>query len=322
VTDAPSDQLLRGHSQIDRVLTTKGEDLLSLAALEFDVAIVVDKSLKASGVLAQTRCREVFGFRAEAKTGSILPATVAAEELWRLGLDNHQKFFVNQKPETQLMIEAFELGPYQRDEYDLPLTLDERTEAARRRRSWLGNKKWILGINTGCSSVIPYKKLSVDFQRLVIENVCRDFPEVAIVLLGGPEDTERNRAIAAGLALVQSPTEAGLRDGLTSVAAVDVVLTGDSLGMHMAIAQKKHVIAWFGPTCAAEIDLYDRGEKLQTKAPCAPCWKRRCEHETLCYDLVSMNEVLAALARSFIRCSPPSALHGFRNDSQVCDFEL
>lgn len=306
VTDAPSDQLLRGHPQIDRVLTTKGEDLLVLATLEFDVAIVVDKSLKASGVLAQTQSREVFGFRADAKTGSILPATVAAEELWRLGLDNHQKFFVNQKPETQLMIEAFELGPYQRDEYDLPLTRDERNEATVRRRSWLGNKKRILGINTGCSSVIPYKKLSVDFQRRVIENVRRDFPEVAIVLLGGPEDTERNRAIGEGLAVVQSSTEAGLRDGLTSVAAVDVVLTGDSLGMHMAIAQKKLVLAWFGPTCAAEIDLYDRGEKLLTKAPCAPCWKRLCDQPTLCYDLVSMSEVLAALKRSFAQCESTS----------------
>src|SRR5689334_9475754 len=40
VTDTPSDQLLKGHAEIDRVLTTKTEDLLSLSALEFDVAFV------------------------------------------------------------------------------------------------------------------------------------------------------------------------------------------------------------------------------------------------------------------------------------------
>ena len=32
--------------------------------------------------------------------------------------------------------------------------------------------------------------------------------------------------------------------------------------MHMAIALRKHAVAWFGPTSAPEIDLYNRGVKL------------------------------------------------------------
>lgn len=311
VTDTPSDQLLRGHELIDRVLTTKAEDLLSLSALEFDVAFVVDKSLKAAGVLAHTHADKVFGFVADPRTGAILPATKAASELWSLGLDNDAKFFKNTKPETQLMIEAFELGPFQRDEYNLPLTPAELAEALRRRETWLspqttdgGRLKLILGINTGCSAVIPYKKLSVEFHRELIVTLQKAYAAVSIVLLGGPEDTERNEAIAKGLHVHQSATTKGLRDGLVSVAAVDVVLTGDSLGMHLAIAQRKQVIAWFGPTCAQEIDLYDRGEKILTKAPCAPCWKRLCDKETLCYDQVSKTEIMEALKRSFVQCEP------------------
>lgn len=304
VTDAPSDQLLRHHPAIDRVLTTKGEDLLALSTLEFDVAFMVDKSLKAAGVLKQTQADQVFGFSVDPRGGGIRPATPAAEELWQLGLDDCAKFFVNQKPETQLMVEAMDLGPFQRDEYSLSLTLNEEAEARRRYNEWRQEKELVLGINTGCSAVIPSKKLTVEFQRQVIQTIQNEL-NVSVVLLGGPEDSARNRQIAKNLPVIESPTDAGLRDGLISVAACDLVLTGDSLGMHLAIALQKQVVAWFGPTCAQEIDLYDRGEKILTQAACAPCWKRLCDQPTMCYDQISLSEVIAALKRGFSRCQHP-----------------
>jgi heptosyltransferase-2 len=269
---------------------------LQLGALEFEVALVIDKSLKASGILRRTKVDQVLGFVANPLNGAILPATGAAEELWQLGLDNHQKFFVNKKAETQLMIEALELGPFQRDPYWLPLTSQEESQRQARRKEWLGeSKSFVIGLNTGCSNVIAHKKLTVDYHRLLIEQLSKKFPEARIVLLGGPEDTQRNRDIAVGLSVIETPTESGLRDGLVSVAACDVVVTGDSLGMHMAISQSKQVIAWFGPTCAHEIDLYDRGVAVLTKSPCSPCWKRTCEKSIMCYDQVSLEEIVHAV---------------------------
>nr|WP_295904970.1 glycosyltransferase family 9 protein [uncultured Bdellovibrio sp.] len=297
VTDAPAHHLLKNHPAIDRVLTTAEADLLQLGALEFEVALVIDKSLKAVGVLKRTTVDQVFGFTASPRNGAIVPATPAAEELWELGLNNQKKFFENEKPETQLMIEALELGDYQRDDYWLPLTENETREATLRHYQWLSerNKELIIGLNTGCSPVIPYKKLTVDYHRMMIERILKDFPKAEVVLLGGPEDTDRNALIAQGLPVISSQTESGLRDGLISVAACDVVITGDSLGMHMAISQQKQVIAWFGPTCAHEIDLYDRGFKILTKSPCSPCWKRTCEKNIMCYDQVSLEEIVHAL---------------------------
>lgn len=314
VTDAPAHHLLKNHPAIDRVLTTAEADLLQLSALEFDVALVIDKSLKAVGVLKRTTADQVFGFTVKARTGAILPATSAAQELWELGLNNHKKFFENQKPETQLMIEALELGPFQRDDYWLPLTSAEEHESRQRREQWLresGNKKLLIGLNTGCSAVIPHKKLTVDYHRRMIERIQRDFPQAGIVLLGGPEDTQRNAQIGAGLPVISSATESGLRDGLVSVAACDIVVTGDSLGMHMAIAQKKQVIAWFGPTCAHEIDLYERGFKILTQSSCSPCWKRTCEKSIMCYDQVSLEEIVHALESCCANSlsGRPAALH-------------
>lgn len=296
VTSPSLRPLLEGHPRIDRVLTTSPEDQLALRALEFDAAFCLDKSLAASGLLALTHADLVYGFRADPRSGAVLPATEAATELWELGLDDHRKFFVNQKTETRLAAEALELGPYRRDEYDLPLTADEELEARARRRLWgLNPAEPVLGLNTGCGPLMPAKKWTVEFHREIlgrlVESGWRN-----LVLLGGPEDEERNRRIGEGLPVLQSPTRAGLRDGLVSIDACDLVVTGDSLGMHLAIARKKFVVAWFGPSCAQEIDLFDRGVKLRTALECSPCWKRNCSNQRMCYDHVRADEVISALA--------------------------
>ena len=97
--------------------------------------------------------------------------------------------------------------------------------------------------------------------------------------------------------MIQSPTRKGLRDGLASVEACDLIFSGDSLGMHMGIALKKWVVAWFGPTCAQEIDLYGRGVKVMTKATCSPCWKRVCSQPVMCYDQVDFDQALNGLSK-------------------------
>lgn len=306
VTDAPAQALLAHQPLVDRVLTTSPEDLLVLGALEFDDAFCIDKSLKAGGVLARTKYQRVFGFKVDAWTGAIVPATSAAKELWLLGLDDATKFHGNTKPETRLLVEALELGAWARDEYDLRLSAAEKALSARRRVDWRRAAGPIIGINTGASDVIPAKKWTVAYQReLVAALRARGYSN--LVLLGGPEDSARNERIAFGLPVIQSPTRNGLRDGLASVDACDLVITGDSLGMHLAIARGKFVVAWFGPTCAQEIDLYDRGIALQAEVPCGPCWKRSCQKDVMCYDRVELDSVLEATERGVAWVSNPTA---------------
>jgi heptosyltransferase-2 len=294
VTQKPTDQLLRDHPLVDRVLTTERDDILSLSSLEFDVAYCVDKSLVAAGVLKVARAKKLFGFRAETITGAILPATDAATYLWELGLSNQKKFFENKKPETQLVTEALELE-YQRDPYSIFLNQQEVELARERRARWAMAQEVVVGLNTGCSGVIPYKKLTVEAHRRLIASL--KGLGVKVVLLGGPEDRLRNQQIAHGLQVISSPTDQGLRDGLISMQACDIVISGDSLGMHMAIALKKWVVAWFGPTCSHEIDLYDHGVHVLSKAPCGPCWKRSCNKNPMCYDLVDINELIQGVKK-------------------------
>lgn len=294
VTQSPAHHLLKNHPQLHRVLTLNEADLLALSVLSFDVAFVIDKSLEASGVLKRTQAKEICGFHANS-FGAIEPLNQAAEELWHIGLSDHLKFKVNQKTELELLRAALELDS-QNDDYNLPLTDSEKDTQYQRYTEWSGcGQKKVIGINTGCANVIKAKKLSVENHRELIRMLQKN-SNYTVVLLGGPEDTERNIQIAEGMrGVIQSETQKGLRDGLVSIAACDTVITGDSLGMHMAISQKKQVIAWFGPTCGHEIELYGRGEKIISQAACGPCWKRSCHKPVMCYDLVNLDEIINAI---------------------------
>ena len=298
VTQAPANKLLENNPLIDQVLTTEAQDLLQLQAFEPDVVFCIDKSTLAAGIARSLKAGEIRGFKSNPKTGAILPANAEAHELWNIGLSNHTKFFVNKKSENQLVHEALGLGTYTKDEYVYQFTEIEKEISRNRRDLWSPQKQILVGLNTGCSGAIPYKKLSVEYHRKMITQIQATYGDkVRIVLLGGPEDQKRNLEISKGADVIWSPTDRGLRDGMMSVAACDIVISGDSLGLHMAIAQKKWAVAWFGPTCAQEIELYGRGEKVLTTAPCSPCWKRVCDQKAMCYDLVELDQIMAGLSK-------------------------
>jgi heptosyltransferase-2 len=81
----------------------------------------------------------------------------------------------------------------------------------------------------------------------------------------------------------------------------DIVITGDSFGMHLAIALKKYVIAWFGLSCWTEIELYNRGIKLyQDNLECSPCWKKVCPNNLECISGIDLKKIIAEV-KNFIK---------------------
>ncbi len=159
---------------------------------------------------------------------------------------------------------------------------------------------------------MPAKKLSVDGHRRLIETLTADprLKGARIVLLGGPEDTARKRRHRGGPRRRPVADRGRTARRVRERRGLRPRVLGDSLGMHMAIGLGKWVVAWFGPSCAAEIDLYDRGQKIMARVGCAPCWKRSCQQPVMCYDRVDYSEVANALARGLIwltsSSKPPS----------------
>ena len=308
VTQAPAHELLLGHPLIDHVYTTSNEDLLRAQAFDFDVSLCVDKSLTSSAIVRLLRARKRFGFYADPVTGSILPQNPEARELWEIGLDDSKKFYKNEKSELQLQVEALNLGSSHEAHYCLPLTESEKLKARERRQNWtLISTQPIIGLNTGCSATLPAKKWSVPFQQELIDALFYEGYFNLVLLGGGADDQARNLEIGKNRAVFQSPTSLGLRDGLVSVEACDIVISGDSLGMHLALARQKFVVAWFGPTCAHEIDLFGRGVALKSSLPCSPCWKKSCDQVKMCYDSFQTEQVLQAIkaGETWFKNQPP-----------------
>ena len=110
----------------------------------------------------------------------------------------------------------------------------------------------------------------------------------------------RNAEIARQIdgMVISTPTEDGLRKGLCYVNLCDLVISGDSFGMHAAIGLRKHVISWFGVTSATEVNLFGRGEKLVPEGlECSPCWKRECPYNLECIDMVDLKRIEESVKR-------------------------
>jgi heptosyltransferase-2 len=261
--------------------------------MRFDVAINVDKSLRAGAFMKTLNAKTKLGYGID-DHGVIVPLNPEAEYNYRLGLDDHLKFRVNQKPNPQLLAEAVGLR-YKRDEYVLVLSKEEQNYCDRyRQEHGLNDARLIVGFNTGCSLLYPNKKLSVEQHVVLIRKLASD-KGVRLVLLGGPEDTERNAEIArqVGPLVLNTPSTEGVRRGICYENVCDLVVSGDSFGMHVAIGLKKFVIAWFGVSCPPEIDLYDRGVKLIPEGlACSPCWKHDCPYNLECIQMVDLDRIV------------------------------
>jgi len=285
--------LLEGNTLIDRVYIWEPETWLILQAMTFDVVMNVDKSRRSGALTMRLSASEKLGFGLDA-SGVIVPLNREAEENYRLGLDDHLKFRVNRKTVQQIQSEQFTLD-FRRDPYILMLN-EEELEYCRtyRRDHGLESASVVVGLNTGCSELYPNKKMTVEQHVALIERLF-EFPGLRLLLLGGPEDSVRNAEIVrrVGNRVLSTPTTEGLRRGLCSVNVCDVVISGDSFGMHAAIGLQKHVIVWFGLSCPAEIDLYDRGVQLIPEGlACSPCWKKVCPYGLECIAGIDLESIV------------------------------
>jgi ADP-heptose:LPS heptosyltransferase len=285
-------RLLDHNPYLDRVYLWEPENWMTLQAMEFDIVMNIDKAVHACAFTMSLKAKRKLGYGLNAN-GAIVPLNPEAEYNYRLGLDDHLKFRVNQKPNTQLLTEAMGLR-YQRDEYTLTLTHEELRFCESFRREMEITAPLVVGFNTGCSLLYPNKKMTID-QHVVLINELSTMKGIQLLLLGGPEDTERNAEIVrqVGNKVINTPTTEGLRRGICYENLCDVIISGDSFGMHVAIALKKYVIVWFGVSCPQEIDLFDRGVKLLPEGlECSPCWKKTCPYNLECIQLIDLRKIV------------------------------
>jgi heptosyltransferase-2 len=292
-----AEKILFNNEYIDKLFLWSDESRMIARNIEYDIVMNADKSDYACAFTNEVKATKKLGFLYNGD-GKIVPANATAMESFILGIDDQKKFRENTKTGVEIIHDVFELK-YERDRYVFSLTDEEQTYVDSYKKSFKYNPNNVyVGFNTGCSELFPNKKMTAEQHIRLIEELIKSEKNI-IMLLGGREDTERNNIIFNSFSddqkhrIINTPTTEGIRRGACYMSIPDIVVSGDSFGMHLAIALKKYIISWYGLSCHQEIELYDYGVKLYPKdLECSPCWKRKCPNNLECIDMIDLNKII------------------------------
>jgi heptosyltransferase-2 len=174
------------------------------------------------------------------------------------------------------------------------------------------NDRTLVGLNTGAAGRWQFKSWGIDASATLARRLAG--VGWTVVVLGGAAEANRNLTIcerAAHPRVVAGPTTFALLEFAALIAACATLVCSDSLAMHLAVAAGVPVIALFGPTSDAEIDLFGRGEKVVAHVPCTRCYLPTCDVKPNCMETITPQMVQAriaparALLRAELRGSQP-----------------
>jgi ADP-heptose:LPS heptosyltransferase len=287
LVDGESEELLLNNSYVDKIYTFDFERVLPLLVQKFDVLISLDKEPSSTSLATKIKSSKKFGFGMN-EFGNLSIFNKAAEYAYRLGFDDDLKFYQNKKTYQEIIYEIAETD-YENDEYVFHLKdgANQKAENFFKKNS-ISKKKLAVGLNTGSGAKFETKQWPEENFLKLIDYLSTGL-EANVFLLGGMREKKVNRYLEkkSKYRVYNTGSDNSLLEFAGFISLMDVIVTSDTLGMHLAIASKKKIIALFGSTCPQEIDLYGRGTKIFAAVPCSPCYKEKCP------DPKCMKEILA-----------------------------
>jgi len=297
LTHPIAEEMLRGNPLIDVLLAYRPESLEPLRVQRFDRVLSLDKTPRAAAVAEWVNAGVKIGFGLS-RFGTLYPFNKECEYAFQLGLDDDLKFRRNTRSYQEVLFECVGLK-YERDEYVVEIDANDRRHAdALLAELGVTSEEALVGLNMGGGSAFANKMWSaaraVEFIRALLKQV-----ECKVLLFGAErEGPAIEEILRARLPRVFSAgTGNSVRQFQALVGRCTLLVTGDSLGMHLAIAERRPAVVLFGPTCAQEIELYDRGAKVVSPAPCIPCYRPTCEQSPTCMEGIKPGPVLEAVKR-------------------------
>lgn len=285
ITKASAAPLLRGNSMIDRVFVTEGNYLEYLQNERFDLGICLDADLQSATIHSLARCADRRGFVCDA-AGRVQPVDERAQEWWLMGLNDREKK-ANRKTYQHIMYEICGLDlPTAPPQLALNGAMTRFAQEFICAHPELQRARKIVGVNTGGGGRWQYKKWTFEGYVGFIELMKQRHPDVGLVIVGGPEEVELNRSILQKVG--NKVVDAGCNNSLDEFAAIintfDLLLTSDSLGMHMGVALGKPTVVLVGPTSPWELDVFGKGEVLYSDIECLVCYLSRCDKTVTCMN--------------------------------------
>lgn len=295
ITDPAAAPILSGHPLIDRVLPSDA-CLPVLLTERFDAVYGLEADARSAGFSALARCERRFGYLTD-ESGRVVPAGESAVTWWLMGLDDGRKR-ANRKTYQRLMSELCELpGQSERPYFAVPEDSRERA-AALVADLGIAEYRAAIALNTGGGRRWAQKKWTPEGYERFLALARARHPDVAIVLVGGPEEVEVNASLlACGIdGVFDGGYSNSFADFAAIIEALDVLVTADSLALHTAQAVRTPVVVFVGPTSPYELDMYGDGTVVHAPdVSCLGCYRAVCDKPVTCMELLDPSLVLDAV---------------------------
>ena len=262
---------------------------------EYDLVIGLEDDREACELVSGVRSGKIIGSYSQNGRITYTPsAWFDMSAISRFGLEKANELKQrNRKTFQQHMADllGIKVGPYV-----FSLTSDE-IECGQKfvRGLGIGKREKIVGMNTGAGKRWQYKALSIEKTIDLVKRIEKELGAVSLIL-GGEEERGRNEIISRETGMPNSGIHS-LRNFAAVVNQCGVVASSDSLAMHFAIATGRRLVVFFGPTSAAEIELYGLGSKVYPDMDCLICYKKKCDIKPSCMDLLLVDDLFAAVKR-------------------------
>lgn len=254
VTDGSAYPLLKDNPYISRLVIWGLDCALQLLFEKFDIVVNLEKSPGICALASKIDAWQKYGFRFCDQKGEAEPYRDSIT-VWNTYKDLDLKRLA-ERPWQEVLFEM--IGQkWQGEEYIL--RYKPRTEVM--------DKKIGLNFRTG------RKWLNKSWPDELWDKL---FGELRAIGYPSWQEGERN-----------------LCDYMDWINSCDAIVTNDSLGLHIAIAMGKKIVAMFGPTHSEEVYLYNLGRKIVAPDTCGhlPCLEQNCSKSASCMSQITVNQV-------------------------------
>ena len=298
ITRAESIQLLANNQYITEVLQYGPDAIAHLAARKFEKVLNLDAGRISATLASMAKTKEKIGYILSDE-GFVIGTNPAAEDWLKMGIFDDLKK-ANQRTYQEIMCSIAGL-PTEGIRYVLDLTKGEIENGGQHlRRLGVDARKNIIGIHTGGGGRWSQKQWIEERFIELIGKLNRELGQSGVILLlGGPEEKELNNRILSkvGPCVIDVGCDNTVRHLAALICSCSVVLSGDSLPMHIALAMGRRVVVLFGPTSHTEIELFGLGEKVIPDLDCIVCYKQVCDCKPNCMESITVDMVEQAVLR-------------------------
>jgi heptosyltransferase-2 len=294
ITRRESRALLERNAYITEVLDYGEDALAQLQVRAFDRAINLDAGKTSAALASMANSKQKDGFILDAR-GCVQPTNAAARKWLEMGVfDDLKRQGTRTYQDIMLEIIGLSGAPHR---YVFELSDEERARGRMRlERLGVDLSRPIIGLNTGAGRRWQLKQWREEGYLELVNRLAKRH-NAQFVLLGGPEERERHQRLMSRsrVPLIDSGCDNPVRLFAAIIAACPLVVAGDTLAMHLSLALGRRTVVLFGPTSAAEIEMYGLGEKVVPGMDCLACYKPTCDFVPNCMDLITTGMVEAAV---------------------------